>query len=95
MVRYLPHHVEKSLKSKSSEELFKHNSFEITGCVFSSLLSSSFENCKPTVGFVQLNESVKNYETLISLGFQAADLHCENYVLSENAISKFRERFGH
>jgi len=100
-VQYLPHHVEKSLKNSEeseeseAEESVKHNPFEITGCVFSSVLSSSFENLKPTVGFVQLNDSVKYYETLISLGFQAADLHCENYVLPDEAISHFRGRFGH
>jgi len=92
---HLPHHVEKSLKSKPSEELAKYNPFEITGCIFSSVLSSSFENLKPTVGFVELNESVKHYETLISKGFEAADLHCEDYVLPLEAISHFRERFGH
>jgi amino acid adenylation domain-containing protein len=93
-VEYLPHHVEKHLKIKR-EELVKHNPFEITGCVFSSVLSSSFKNFKPSVGFVQLNDSLKHYDTLISLGFQAADLHCENYVLPFDAISHFRERFAH
>jgi len=94
-VRYLPHHWEKSLNSKQIiEEFVKHNPFEITGCVFSSVLSS-VKNLKPTVGLVQLHESVKHYETLISMGFQAADLHCENYVLPFDAINHFRERFGH
>jgi len=94
-VRYLPHHWEKSLNSKQIiEEFVKHNPFEITGCVFSSVLSS-VKNLKPTVGLVQLHESVKHYETLISMGFQAANLHCENYVLPDEAISHFRERFGH
>jgi predicted amino acid dehydrogenase len=95
-VIHLPYHLEKSFSSKQLEEflkLLKRNPFEITGCVFSSLLSSS-ENLKATVGFVQLNESVKHYETLISKGFQAADLHCENYVLPNETISHFREHFG-
>ncbi len=56
---------------------------------------SSVENLKPLVGFVQLDESVKHYESLISKGFQAADLHCENYVLPFEAIRHFRARFGH
>jgi predicted amino acid dehydrogenase/acyl carrier protein len=94
-VRYLPRHWEKSLKNNQQiEEFVKHNPFEITGCVFSSVLSS-LENLNPTVGLVQLNESVKHYETLISMGFQAADLHCENYVLPDEAIEHFRKRFGH
>ncbi|KHD05322.1 hypothetical protein PN36_00400 [Candidatus Thiomargarita nelsonii] len=62
-----------SKQQKEFIKLLKHNPFEITGCVFSSVLSSS-ENLKPTIGFVQLNESVKHYETLISKGFQAADI---------------------
>ena len=96
-VIHLPHHLEKSFSSKQLEEfikLLKRNPFEITGCVFSSVLSS-VKNLKPTVGLVQLHESVKHYETLISLGFQAADLHCEDYVLPLEAISHFRGRFGH
>jgi amino acid adenylation domain-containing protein len=93
---HLPHHLEKMLKSQQFDEiikLIKHNPFEITGCVFSSVLSAA-KNLKPLVGFVQLNDSVKHYNTLNSLGFQAADLHCEDYVLPYDAISHFRERFS-
>jgi hypothetical protein len=94
-VMYLPHHVEKGLKSKQNEDLLAGDPYEIAGCIFSSLLSSSYENLKPTVGFVQLNESIEHYEMLVSLGFQAADLHCEDYVLSEDVIGHFQKRFGH
>jgi len=93
-VIYLPYHIEKGLKSKLNEDLLKGNPSEIAGCIFSSLLSSLDENLKPTVGLVQLSESVEHYKTLISKGFQAADLHCENYVLSEEVIKHFRERFS-
>jgi amino acid adenylation domain-containing protein len=96
-VIYLPRHLENSLSHKQQQafiKLIKHNPFEITGCVFSSVLSS-VEKLKPLVGLVQLNDSVKHYETLKAKGFQAADLHCEDYVLPEAAINDFRIRFGH
>jgi len=96
-VIYLPHILEKILNRQQIEEFIKHvkhNPFEIMGCVFSSVISK-VENLKPTIGLVQLNDSVKHYETLISMGFQAGKLHCEDYVLPLDAISHFRGRFGH
>jgi len=96
-VIYLPPIMDQILSSQQIEEFIKHlkhNPFEIMGCVFSSVLSS-VENIEPTVGLVQLNDSVKHYETLISMGFQAANLHCEDYVLPDEAISHFRENFAH
>jgi amino acid adenylation domain-containing protein len=89
---YFPHHWEKHLPILS-EYAIKYNPFEITGCVFSSVLSS-YHQLKPTVGLVQLDESVKHFETLKRMDFQAADLHGENYVLPLEAISHFRERFA-
>ncbi len=91
---YFPHYWEKNFSSNLIEKLVKHNSFEITGCVFSSVLSS-YKKLKPTVGLTQLDNSVEHYETLLSMGFQAADLHCEDYVLPDEAIRHFRGRFGY
>jgi len=31
---------------------------------------------------------------LSQLGFQAADLHCEGYVLNKDLIDRFLSRFG-
>jgi amino acid adenylation domain-containing protein len=66
----------------------------ITGCVFSSLLSACFEDIKPTLGLVNVKTSLQHYEKLVALGFQAADLHCGSYVLAQEAIRNFCERFG-
>jgi amino acid adenylation domain-containing protein len=71
-----------------------YNQFNITGCVFSSLLSSCFEDLKPTVGLVDVETSLQHYEMLNRLEFQAADLHCRDYTLAEAAIRNFRRRFG-
>jgi len=57
------------------------NPLDITGCVMSSLLSSRFDYMEPTVGLLNVETSVQHYQGLERLGFQAADLHCEGYVL--------------
>ncbi len=93
---YLPHHVETSLISAGIgiEGFLQVNPFNITGCVFSSLLSSCFENLEPTIGTFDWNTSFKHYELLGNLRFLSADLHCGDYVLPEKLISNFRHRFG-
>ncbi|WP_456085763.1 amino acid adenylation domain-containing protein [Limnoraphis robusta] len=64
-----------------SDEFKPTNPLNIMGCVMSSLLSSRFDNIKPTVGLPNLETCVQHYQGLERLGFQAADLHCEGYVL--------------
>lgn len=93
-LRYLPRYLEKILSAAEVEDFLKGNPFNITGCVFSSLLSSCFENLKPTVGVLDWRTSVDHYEFLSKLGFQAADLHCKDYTLPEESIRNFRQRFG-
>jgi hypothetical protein len=74
---------------------FQDNPHHITGCVFSSLLSASFADLKPTLGLVPVEASLQHYDKLNWLGFEAAALHCEDYTLPEEAIQHFRQRFGH
>jgi hypothetical protein len=76
------------------EAVSKHNPFHITGCVLSGLLSSCYEDLKPTVGLVEDSASWRHYEQLGQLGFQAAGLHCQGYELAEGSIRHFRQRFG-
>ncbi|MDF5733215.1 MAG: condensation domain-containing protein, partial [Rhizonema sp. PD38] len=83
-LKYLPRPAEKYI-SAQVEALAKSNPHNITGCVFSSLLSSSFDDLKPTLGFVEGSTSLEHYEVLVQLGFQGADLHCEKYVHSKTA----------
>ena len=93
-LRYLPRYLEQIMSSAEIEDFLKTNPFNITGCVFSSLLSSCFENLKPTVGVLDWRTSVQHYEVLDRLQFQAADLHCGDYRLPEESIRNFRQRFG-
>jgi predicted amino acid dehydrogenase/acyl carrier protein len=81
-VIYLPQLMKKNMAEDSWSNEFKPtNPLNIMGCVMSSLLSSRFDNIKPTVGLPNLETCVQHYEGLERLGFQAADLHCEGYVL--------------
>jgi amino acid adenylation domain-containing protein len=93
-LRYLPRYLEQIMSSAEIEDFLKTNHFNITGCVFSSLLSSYFEHLKPTVGALDWRTSVQHYEVLDQLEFQAADLHCGDYRLPEESIRNFRQRFG-
>jgi hypothetical protein len=72
----------------------RYNPRTITGCVFSSLLSARFKELEPTVGLVDVETCLQHYQKLQQLGFQAADLHCQTYVLADEAIRNFRRRFG-
>lgn len=81
-VLYLPEWIKNNLTEDLWESDFKPtNPHNITGCVLSSLLSSRFDDMKPTVGLVDVETCVQHYQGLERLGFQAADLHCEGYVL--------------
>ncbi len=96
-IRYVPKEAAPGTNSSELESFLensRHNPFTIFGCVFSSLLSSRFENLRPTVGFVDVETSLQRYEKLNQLGFQAADLHCGGYILAKETIRNFRGRFG-
>ena len=81
-VIYLPESMKKNMDEDTWSDEFKPtNPLNIMGCVMSSLLSSRFDNIKPTVGLPNLETCVQHYQGLERLGFQAADLHCEGYVL--------------
>ena len=81
-VIYLPESMKKNMDEDTWSDEFKPtNPLNIMGCVMSSLLSSRFDNIKPTVGLPNLETCVQHYQGLEQLGFQAADLHCEGYVL--------------
>jgi amino acid adenylation domain-containing protein len=94
VLRYLPRVKEAALPLAARERLLRHNPLQITGCVFSSILTASFQDIKPTLGFVGSEEAFDNYQKLCQLGFSAADLHAMDYVVSDNLISSFRNKFG-
>jgi amino acid adenylation domain-containing protein len=87
---HLPRSLEDQISNTQLKYLLKHNSSEITGCIFSSLQTSVFKDIEATTGMVEEQQAVKAYENLCSLNFEAADLHCEEYVLSDEGIEKFK-----
>jgi amino acid adenylation domain-containing protein len=92
-IRYLPQQAELRAGHFYRKIVANFNPFQITGCVFSSLLSSRYDELKPTVGLANDRESLLHYRKLVSLGFQAAELHCEGSVLSPTNIRNFLRRF--
>ncbi|MEG3973726.1 amino acid adenylation domain-containing protein [Microcoleus sp. herbarium8] len=81
-VIYLPEWIKNNIAENLWSASFEPtNPLNIMGCVMSSLLSSRFDDMKPTVGLPNLENCVHHYQGLERLGFQAADLHCEGYVL--------------
>jgi acyl carrier protein len=94
-LRYLPRPLEDVIKATGMGEAYlRPFPYETGGCIMSSLLSSCFEDLKPTVGMVDVDACRQHYEKLGLLGFQAADLHCDGYALAEESIGNFRQRFG-
>ncbi|MCT7989055.1 non-ribosomal peptide synthetase [Laspinema olomoucense] len=85
-VIYLPEWVKNNMTENVWSAYFEPtNPLNIMGCVMSSLLSSRFDDMQPTVGLLDLKTCVQHYQGLERLGFQAADLHCEGYVLQIEA----------
>jgi hypothetical protein len=66
----------------------------ITGCVFSSLLSTCFQDVEPTVGKVEDRVALKHYQKLVSLGYRAFNLHCGGFLLPQTSIENFGRNFG-
>ena len=91
---YLPPHIEEIMKGPQVEFFLNRPPFDIMGCIFSSLLTSCFEHVPPTIGIADTESCLQHINVLDQLGFQAADLHGEGYVLPEELIRKWRERFG-
>ena len=79
---------------RHSGDTLNHDPLQITGCVLSSLLTATCEEIKPTLGKVNSDDALANYRKLVQLGFDAADLHCGEYVVADELISKFRQQFG-
>jgi amino acid adenylation domain-containing protein len=88
---YVPRAVEKFI---DITRLAASDPYEITGCIFSSLLSARFAHLSPTLGFADNTTCLRHYQILSRLGSQAAHLQCEDYVLAEASIRNFRHRFG-
>lgn len=89
---YLPEDIEElSIVEKNITPFYDHT---ITGCVFSSLLATNYQDISLIIGEVELNDCVQHYQKLIHLGFEAAELHCEDFILDHQLIKSFTEKFG-
>ncbi|MFE8605394.1 AMP-binding protein [Archangium violaceum] len=66
----------------------------LMGCVFSSILSSRFEDAPCLVGTPAPRDLDLHYRKLRELRFEAARLYIEDYVLDEDLVAMFRARFG-
>lgn len=93
-VRYLPHRVERMMDPAALASFSKRHPYHVAGCAFSSLLLARFENVKPTLGLVDDDSCAAHYELIRQLGYEAGQLHCEDYLLPERSIENFRRRFG-
>jgi hypothetical protein len=74
--------------------LRRHKPDDIMGCTLSGLLSSRFQQLQPTIGLVDHRTSYQHYAVLRQLGFEAARLQCDNYVLAQNQQYSFQLQFG-
>jgi hypothetical protein len=66
----------------------------LMGCVFSSILSSRFQDAPCLVGTPTPRDLDLHYRKLRELRFEAARLYVEDYVLDEDLVGMFRARFG-
>jgi amino acid adenylation domain-containing protein len=92
--KYLPQAVAAHMGATHLERFAQHDPWHIMGCVFSGLLSMCYPELTPTIGLIDPHMASRHYAQLNQLGFQAARLHCEHYMLPETAIGAFRQRFG-
>ena len=66
----------------------------LMGCVFSSILSSRFEDAPCLVGTPTPRDLDLHYRKLRELRFEAARLYVEDVLLDEDLVGMFRSRFG-
>jgi amino acid adenylation domain-containing protein len=93
--RYLPWRIEQKMNPACLKAISTYHRYQIAGCALSGLLSARFENLRPTLGVVDDRSCESHYQLLRQLGCQAADLHCEGYVLPKESVQRFRKRFGY
>jgi amino acid adenylation domain-containing protein len=89
--RYIPRAV---ASPAELARLLRSDPHSITGCVLSSLLSASFETLRPTLGSVDGETCLMHYTTLQQLGFTGGRIHCDGFVPTDEALQRFRTRFG-
>ena len=67
---------------------------ELTGCIFSSLLTAKWDDVQPTLGPVTIKDSMAHYRFLESLGIEVARPQCESYFIDPELIAEFKNFNG-
>jgi hypothetical protein len=91
---YLPQAARQYLDRGRASGLIRQASYEITGCVLSSLLSTRFAELSPTIGLASGEVCARHLQALNAFGFSASDPACGGYVPSAEVVRTFRSRFG-
>ncbi|HMQ46405.1 MAG TPA: amino acid adenylation domain-containing protein [Saprospiraceae bacterium] len=72
----------------------RSDAYTMMGCMLSGLLSSQFEEAKPTLGSFGVTISEKQYQLLLYLGIEGADLHGDRYQLPFPFVESFALKHG-
>jgi hypothetical protein len=81
-------------KIRAALKLLHPTEDTLMGCVFSSILSSRFADAPCLVGTPTPRDLDLHYRKLRELRFEAARPYVEDYLLDEDLMGMFRERFG-
>ncbi len=88
---YVPHPLNLNEIETKRSEFFQNT---ITGCVFSSFMPLLDDKLTPTCGLIALEDALQHYWHLHDSGLEAADPHCEDFVLDSHLIERFANQYG-
>ncbi|MBL7792292.1 MAG: amino acid adenylation domain-containing protein [Saprospiraceae bacterium] len=91
-VLYLPPTLQARLNKENLP--IRSDDHTIMGCMLSGLLSSQFRKAEPTVGAFGVTISEKQYQLLLYLGIEGADLHGGRYSLPLSFVKSFAQKHG-
>jgi hypothetical protein len=91
---YVPDELERWHRAGLVSLLARSDPRHITGCVLSGLLSARFTELAPTIGMIDRQRALADYEKLEALGYEAAGLHLDESPLEPRKIAEFRSRYG-
>lgn len=91
-LRYLPLHAMQQMSPGLAKLFARFHPWRITGCVLASILLAKVADQKPVFGLVDVQTGVDNFNTLLKLGYEAAELNCEGYTLPSSLIENVAAR---
>jgi hypothetical protein len=87
-LRYLPLQAMQHITPGLAKLFSRFHPWRITGCVLASILLAKVADQKPVFGLVDLQTGIDNFNILLKLGYEAAELNCEGYTLPPSLIEK-------